>query len=115
MKRLLIMILFAFGCRERTNGYALIGDAQRGHALLDRYGCRACHTVPGPGIEGVAGPPLDRMATRRYIAGHFPNVPQNLVVWIRAPQTLKPGTAMPNLGVTERDARDLAAYLYTLQ
>jgi len=117
MKRLALALLLvcAAACREHTNGYALIGDAKRGEVLVDRYGCRSCHRIPGSGFQGDLGPPLDRMAVRRYIAGRFPNVPQNLAEWIRVPQQLKPQTAMPNLGVTDRDARDIAAFLYTLQ
>jgi cytochrome c1 len=45
----------------------------------------------------------------------LPNTPENLVRWLRDPQKLNPRTAMPDLGVTERDAQDIAAYLYTLK
>lgn len=112
---LLLLVCAAAGCRERSDGYALIGNAKRGEVLVDHYGCRACHSIPGSGVQGELGPPLDRMGRRRYIAGNFPNVPQNLVLWIRDPQRMKPRTAMPELGVDERDARDLAAFLYTLR
>jgi cytochrome c1 len=55
------------------------------------------------------------MASRLYIAGEFPNVPQYMVRWIENPQAMKAHNAMPNLNVSERDARDIAAYLYTLR
>jgi cytochrome c1 len=113
---MLVTLLFLVAaCGERAPGYALIGDTERGHALVERYGCPACHVIPGSGTRGLVGPPLDRMAARAYLAGRFPNVPQNMVQWIRFPQQLKPRTAMPDLGVTDRDARDIAAYLYTLR
>ena len=112
---LALSILLAATCREQTPGYALIGDPARGHLLVGRYGCASCHVIPGASERGLVGPSLDRMAERRYVAGHFPNVPQNLIEWIRFPEQLKPNTAMPDLGVGDRDARDIAAYLYTLR
>jgi len=112
---LLALSLALAGCREQTPGYALIGDGARGQMLVSRYGCTSCHVIPGVGERGMVGPPLDGMAARRYLAGHFPNVPQEMIEWIRWPQRLKPGSAMPDLGVGDRDARDIAAYLYTLR
>lgn len=92
------------------------GNAQRGGSLIVAYGCAACHTVPGvAGADGNVGPPLTRFGSRTYIAGMLPNSPANLVRWIREPQRVLPGNAMPSMGVTELDARDIAAYLYTLR
>ncbi len=80
------------------------------------YGCGKCHNVPGiHGANGVVGPPLVALSRRTYIAGNFPNTPENLVHWVMAPQSMKPKTAMPELGLTEPQARDVAAYLYTLR
>ena len=67
------------------------------------------------GEHASVGPPLGRIATREYIAGMLPNTPANMVRWLRHPAEVNPRTAMPDLGVTERDARDMAAYLYTLK
>lgn len=92
------------------------GDAQRGKAAIRAYGCGACHMIPGiDRATGTVGPPLMVWARRTYVAGEVPNTPDNLVRWIEAPQAIEPGTAMPNLGVDERHARDIAAYLYTLR
>jgi cytochrome c2 len=92
-----------------------VADASRGRVLLREHGCIGCHTVPGvPGATGRVGPRLDRVREQSYIAGVLANSPQNLTTWIRRPQDIDPKTAMPNLGVTETDARDIAAYLYTL-
>jgi len=92
------------------------GDAQRGPRLIVAYGCAACHTVPGvSSATGNVGPPLTRFGSRTYIAGMLRNSPSNLVRWIRDPQGVIPGNAMPNTGVTETEARDIAAYLYTLR
>jgi cytochrome c len=91
------------------------GDPQQGTQLIREYGCGMCHVIPGvQRAEGTVGPPLIGWADRIYIAGHLPNTPENLVQWIENPQAIEPGTAMPNLGVTEDEARDIAAYLYTL-
>jgi cytochrome c1 len=45
----------------------------------------------------------------------LPNTPENLLAWIRSPQTIDPGNVMPNLGVTALDAADIAAYLFSLE
>lgn len=91
------------------------GDARRGAQLIPVYGCGSCHAIPGVrGAQGHVGPPLTAFAERTYIAGALRNEPAALVQWIRFPQYVEPGTAMPDLGVTEQHARDIAAYLYTL-
>jgi cytochrome c551/c552 len=92
------------------------GDAARGKALIRQYGCGSCHTIPRvPGAVAIVGPNLQGIATRAYIAGVVPNVPQNMMQWIMNPPAVDSKTAMPNLHVTAADARDIAAYLYTLQ
>jgi len=90
-------------------------DAERGKEAVRRYGCSACHTIPGIANQGSnIGPPLAKMAKRAYIGGVLPNTPGEMVRWLRNPPQAVPRTAMPNLGVTEGDARDIAAFLYTL-
>jgi cytochrome c2 len=92
------------------------GHAQRGELVIERHDCGKCHTIPGiDGANGVVGPPLNFMARRSTLAGNFPNDPHHLVEWVMRPQEMKPGTAMPDLGLSEQQARDVAAYLYTLQ
>lgn len=92
------------------------GVPRRGKVAIRKYGCHTCHTIPGvEGAGGIVGPPLDRIGSRSYLAGRLPNTPENLLRWIRDPQGIEPGTAMPNMRVTERDGRDIAAYLYTLK
>ena len=93
-----------------------VGNAERGTQRIAQYGCHACHTIPGvKNANGNVGPPLTRMGDRTYIAGMLRNTPANLVRWIRQPQAVIPGNAMPDMGVSEGDARDIAAYLYTLR
>ena len=92
------------------------GDAAAGRAAIRSYGCGACHTIPGvPGADALVGPPLTQFAYRQYVAGMLPNTPANLVTWIRTPQAVVPGNAMPDMGVTEADALNIAAYLATLR
>jgi cytochrome c2 len=91
------------------------GDPERGATAITTYGCGGCHVIPGiRGARGTVGPPLNDFATRGYVAGVQPNWPRHLVRWIGNPTAISPQTAMPNLGVTEQESRDIAAYLYTL-
>jgi cytochrome c len=91
------------------------GSPQQGKEAIRKYGCWTCHTIPGVhGANGVVGPPLDKIANRAYVAG-YPNSPEHLISWIRHPQKVRNPTPMPDMGVTEEDARDIAAYLYTLR
>jgi cytochrome c len=114
---LVAMCLLA--CHEASGGeprYQIPGaDVSRGKAAITRYGCGTCHMIPGiDGASGLVGPPLIKWAQRTYIAGEVPNDPAHLMSWLQAPQTIEPGTDMPDLGVSPRDARDIAAYLYTI-
>lgn len=91
------------------------GNPDAGAAAMVRYGCGACHDIPGvTGANGSVGPSLQGLADRAYIAGVLPNEPGGLVRWIVDPTTHSPQTAMPDLGVTDAEARDMAAYLYAI-
>jgi mono/diheme cytochrome c family protein len=90
-------------------------ERERGARALRQYACIGCHTIPGlTGPDAQVGPPLQGLASRSLIAGRLPNTEDNLVRWIRAPNAVKPGTAMPDMGVTEAHAREIATYLSTL-
>ncbi len=92
------------------------GDAAMGKQAISSYGCAACHTIPGvTGARGNVGPPLAGIAERSFIAGKLRNQPDNMILWIQNPQSVWPGNAMPNMNVTDADARNIAAYLYTLK
>lgn len=92
------------------------GEPARGAEAIRTYGCGSCHQIPGvAGAAGLVGPPLADWLQRASVAGQLPNTPENLVRWIQHPQRQRPGTIMPEMSVTESDARDIAAYLYTLQ
>jgi cytochrome c2 len=112
---LLITTTMACDGGTRTARDLTGGDPGHGRNAITKYGCETCHTIPGvPGAQATIGPPLTGLARRTYVAG-APNDPTRLIEWIRHPQQLRRGTPMPELGVTERDGRDIAAYLYTLR
>ncbi len=91
-------------------------DPQRGKDAIQRYGCTACHVIPGvSGPKGMVGPSLDHMASRSTIAGKFANNPQTMTKWLQNPPAFDPQTSMPDVGVTPADSRDITAYLYTLK
>jgi cytochrome c len=97
---------------EMTGG----GDPARGRAAIERYGCGTCHTIPGVrGADALVGPPLSQVASRAYVGGVLTNSPENMMRWIRDPRAVDGLTAMPTLGVSDQDARDIASYLYTLK
>mgnify|MGYP001544976079 CR=1 FL=1 len=84
--------------------------------MIEQYGCGSCHTIPGVrNARGLVGPPLLWWSRRTFIAGEVPNTPENLVHWIRSPRSVEAHTAMPTLGLSDQQARDVAAYLYTLR
>jgi len=112
----LSIALLVGGCSDPSLHPHADGDAERGRALLDQYGCSGCHRIPGVrAATGIIGPSLDRLGRRVYIAGVAVNSPEELARWIRDPQAVKPGTAMPNAHVSEQDAHDIVAYLYALR
>jgi len=103
--------------RDRMRVHSAIetgGDPARGEAMFIQYGCGSCHSLKGVRTAtGMVGPPLDGIAVRAIVGGHLANTPENMERWIRDPQHVAPGTAMPDLHVGEADARDMTAFLYT--
>ncbi|SDY34911.1 c-type cytochrome [Citreimonas salinaria] len=90
----------------------LHGDPARGANLMVQHGCGACHIIPGiRSAQGTVGPSLRGFASRAYIAGILPNEPGDLTRWLLNPPAYAPRTAMPALGLTVDEARDMAAYL----
>ena len=92
------------------------GNPLQGRVLIGRFGCGACHLIPGiSGADSDVGPPLTRIGRRIYVAGMLRNTPDNLAYWIQHPQQVVPGNAMPDMGISRRQAQDIAAYLLTLR
>ena len=122
--RTLLIVALLCGCAAAACTSSAVNEAQamtggvvgRGRTAIGKYGCGACHTIPGiDNASATVGPPLERIAVRQYLGGHVTNTPDNMIKWIRHPQSIDPKNAMPELGVTEQDAKDIAAYLYTLR
>jgi len=90
------------------------GNARNGKDLVRQTGCGSCHTIKGiPGASATVGPSLEDVKKRTYLAGRLENKPANLIKWIRNPREIDPKTAMPQLDLSEAQARDIAAYLYS--
>jgi cytochrome c2 len=101
------------GCGAQSKSTS--SDSKKGAQLIARTGCGACHTIPGiANATGRVGPPLDHMHERAYIAGILRNTPENMVTWLQHPQQVVPGNAMPEMGLSDLDARAITAYLDTL-
>lgn len=110
MLRAFPALALMLGCDQASE---LQADVERGKQLLWQYGCGACHRIEGvTGAQGNVGPPLDDIGKRVYLAGVLPNSRENLVRWIMSPQKFSPLSAMPDMRVTEVQARDMTAYLY---
>lgn len=115
MKRYLPIVFLLAAC-SRQESPSVSGDPARGKQMITQYGCTSCHIISGiEGPKGMVGPPLDHIASRQIIAAKLPNTPQNMTAYIENPQMTDPQNAMPNLGVKPDEARDIAAYLYTLK
>lgn len=92
------------------------GVPSRGADAIREHGCGSCHAIPGiRGADATVGPPLTRFGRRAFIAGRLPNTPENLILWISDPRQVDPRTAMPDVGVSDEEARDIAAYLLELR
>ena len=91
------------------------GPAGEGKAIYARSACVGCHTVRGVSA-GRLGPDLTHFASRALFgAGMWPTTADNVVAWLKDPPALKPGSRMPNLHLTDAEARALAAYLTSLK
>jgi cytochrome c2 len=90
------------------------GNPRSGQQLLARYGCAACHEIKGIAhADSKVGPSLTEIRDRGYVGGVLPHSASNLIKWIQHPRSYSPNTAMPELGVSEAEACDMAAYLYS--
>ena len=115
---LLLGLALLGACKDQVSAQLRVigGDPERGRALIASYGCTACHAIPGiAAFVGTVGPPLAGFSRRAYIAGRLPNRPMTLTAWLRDPPAIDPATAMPDVGLSEAEARHVAAYLYTLR
>lgn len=112
----LCLLAMLLGCKEDETAVLPGADVHAGARLIASVGCGACHSVPGVrGARGRVGPSLNHIGSQAVLAGTLPNTPANLLAWITSPQSIRPGDVMPDMELNENDARDIAAYLYTLR
>lgn len=123
---LLLLLLALTGCSDQS-GHPAVGQApegaalpaaasaSRGRELISIYGCGSCHRIPGiNAADGNVGPPLVHIRSRGYLGGIVPNSFENMVLWLTETQRIAPESAMPDLGLSNDEARDIAAYLYQM-
>lgn len=123
MRRATLLALMSALCGSLVSGCQRLStsvpgfspNTTRGIELTSRYGCAACHDIPGAAVTGHVGPTLRGVGRRPYLAGGLANTPKHMVELIRFPDRVRPGTLMPNLRVSEADARELVDFLYTLR
>ena len=115
-------ILLSAGCSwfrdfDFTQGAAMTGgDPNIGKRSLAQHSCISCHAIPGvPKGDGNSAPTLAHWSKRKTFLESYPNTPDNLIKWLQNPSHIKPGTKMPNLNVSEKDSRDIAAYLFSIE
>jgi cytochrome c2 len=114
---IVLAIASLLGCqREKLTTAAEFagGNPGAGRDKISYYGCPACHEIAGiQTATARVGPSLAHISRQTYIAGELPNTPQNMALWIQKPREVEPHTAMPNMNISDQDARDITAYLYT--
>jgi cytochrome c2 len=94
----------------------IVGDPRAGAIVIARSSCGSCHIIPGIALaDGRVGPSLAGFGGRMLIAGTLPNQAPNMILWLRHPQQVRPNDVMPETGLTDGQARDVAAYLYELR
>jgi cytochrome c2 len=113
---ILSVLALLAGCGSAPDAAGMKGDPAAGQIVMTRQACGSCHAIPGIELaNGLVGPPLGHFASRKMIAGALPSTPSNLIAFLRRPQSVVKGGAMPDMGLTSGEARDAAAYLLTLK
>jgi cytochrome c oxidase subunit 2 len=111
----------AWVTKKKTPPAESTGDAARGkEVFLKKYGCIGCHAVSGTNAQGITGPNLTYYGDRSTIAaGVLPYSRENLALWLRNPNGVKPGNLMGAAvregTITEQDVADLVAYLDSMK
>ncbi|HTZ49698.1 MAG TPA: cytochrome c oxidase subunit II [Verrucomicrobiae bacterium] len=87
-----------------------------GRHIFESTACVNCHAVTGTIADGHFGPDLTHLMSRATIAaGAANNTHDNLKLWIRSPDTIKPGSLMPAMNLNDHDLALLTAYLESLK
>jgi cytochrome c oxidase subunit 2 len=88
----------------------------RGRAVFERTACINCHAVQGTAANGTFGPDLTHLMSRDTIAsGAAPNTEEELRRWVENPDSIKPGSKMPAMGLDKQQLDEVTAYLVSLR
>jgi cytochrome c oxidase subunit II len=102
--------------REQAQPARAMAAVSAGRQIFERTACINCHTVAGTAANGRFGPDLTHLMSRDTLAaGVVPNTPENLRQWIQSPDSIKPGSLMPPMGLDHQELEQLTAYLLTLR
>lgn len=112
-----LLAILLTGCGgPATDQEPQVGDVAAGRTVVATLDCGVCHDIPGiVGADGIVGPPLAGFGRRTLIAGLLPNEPDLLAQWVRDAPSLVPNTGMPDLPISDAEAANVAAFLYTLR
>jgi cytochrome c oxidase subunit II len=93
-----------------------LSDVEAGRHVFESTACVNCHAVAGTMADGRFGPDLTHLMSRDTIAaGAAANTPENLKLWIRNPDAIKPGSLMPAMNLNDHDFDLMVAYLESLK
>jgi len=92
------------------------GSADQGRRIFQSTACVNCHAVSGTAAAGQFGPDLTHLMSRDTIAaGAAPNTRENLRAWLQNPDSIKPGSLMPAMQLSDKDLDAVTDYLETLR
>jgi cytochrome c oxidase subunit II len=84
--------------------------------VFETTACINCHTIRGTAASGRFGPDLTHLMSRVTIAsGAAENTPENLRVWLKEPDAIKPGSLMPAMKMTDAELDALVRYMQSLR
>jgi cytochrome c oxidase subunit 2 len=91
-------------------------SATAGRRIFETTACINCHTVRGTVANGRFGPDLTHVMSRATLAsGVAENTPENLRLWLKQPDAIKPGSLMPAMKLPEADLDALVRYMQSLR
>jgi cytochrome c oxidase subunit 2 len=101
--------------REQSQPAQATSPISEGQKIFERTACINCHAVAGTAANGRFGPDLTHLMSRDTIAaGAARNTPAKLRSWIKDPNTIKPGSKMPAMGLSDPELDAVTQYLETL-
>ncbi|MGN6496189.1 MAG: c-type cytochrome [Tsuneonella sp.] len=107
------LILLAFAPLAACGGGQGDGTALAKAVIASH--CAMCHVVPGVREgRGRVGPSLAGIGERQVLAGKLPNTRANMLRWITNAQSVAPGSVMPDIPLSPREAGAVADYLAAL-